>query len=36
MGGGDWDLICRAEARGGGGLEAFDRGADPGCIVGET
>jgi hypothetical protein len=30
MGGGGWDHICQAEAGGGGGLEAFDRGAAPG------
>jgi hypothetical protein len=30
MGGGGWEQICQAEAGGGGGLEAFDRGAAPG------
>jgi hypothetical protein len=30
MGGRGWDMICQAEAGGGGGLEAFDRGAAPG------
>jgi hypothetical protein len=30
MGGGAWDLVCPAEAGGGGGLEAFDRDAAPG------
>jgi hypothetical protein len=29
MGGGGWDLICQADAGGGGGLEAYDRGAAP-------
>jgi hypothetical protein len=36
MGGGGWDLSCKAEVGGGGGLEAFDRGAAPGCIFSET
>jgi hypothetical protein len=28
-----WDLICKAEAGGEGGLEAFDQGAAPGSFL---